>query len=416
MQGANFGLQFLTVPYLVFVLGASEYGRIGIAQAVVSWISVIVDYGFNFTATREISTSRNNPQKVNAIFWEVISIKALFTFLAFIFLLSITTFYQPLKAERNLMLLGFAMVFGQAILPDWFFQGMEDMKYISLVSSIPKALAVIGILFIIHSPSQTESAMLIISGSYIVSGLAGLVFAISVFKIYWVRPNIFNLKAQIKNGFHVFSTSVQGQIITGSSILVIGLVTDKATTGVYTAIEKLIRGILVLSQPFLKSIYPMACQKFAESWPVGLAFLAKFLKKIECLVFLLSMIFMIFGSQIVSLIYGKGYYQYGYILLGLAPWIILNINTNFLGIQYLVASGNAGAYNRSFSLACLTSLILYLALAPVFQEKGVIAAVLGGETVLLALILFHIRILNRKFKALPPINPISHTNHEQSSN
>ena len=61
-------LPFVTLPYLIKVLGFQQYGAIVLALSVIAYFQAITDYGFNLSATREIVKNRNNKNK-NRIYY-----------------------------------------------------------------------------------------------------------------------------------------------------------------------------------------------------------------------------------------------------------------------------------------------------------------------------------------------------------
>ena len=50
-QVACYIFPLLTIPYLARIIGTEGFGKIAFAAAVVSWIQIVVDWGFNYTAT-----------------------------------------------------------------------------------------------------------------------------------------------------------------------------------------------------------------------------------------------------------------------------------------------------------------------------------------------------------------------------
>jgi PST family polysaccharide transporter len=55
LQVANTLLPLITVPYVVRVIGPGNYGLIAFAQAFVTYFVLLVNYGFDLSASREVA-------------------------------------------------------------------------------------------------------------------------------------------------------------------------------------------------------------------------------------------------------------------------------------------------------------------------------------------------------------------------
>lgn len=50
-------IPLMIFPYITRVLGASAYGDFSVALVVITYIQIVVEYGFNFSGTRKLALS-----------------------------------------------------------------------------------------------------------------------------------------------------------------------------------------------------------------------------------------------------------------------------------------------------------------------------------------------------------------------
>ena len=75
VQLSNYILPLITLPYLARILGTTNFGLVVMAQATMIYLTLLTDYGFNLSATKEIAKNQNNPTIISQIFTTVMSIK-----------------------------------------------------------------------------------------------------------------------------------------------------------------------------------------------------------------------------------------------------------------------------------------------------------------------------------------------------
>ena len=86
LQGMNLLLPLITFPYLVRVLGIEKFGLIMFAQAFIVYFSMLADYGFNLSGIREVSSNRNNKNKLIKIFSSIMIARFVLVLIGLIFL------------------------------------------------------------------------------------------------------------------------------------------------------------------------------------------------------------------------------------------------------------------------------------------------------------------------------------------
>ena len=152
IQGANFILPLIILPYLVRVLGSEKYGLVMIAQSVALFLTIVVDFGFNISATKEVASIKDDKEKLSQFYWNIVFIKFVLIIVTFIILLGMTYFIDKFKLDPLVYLFSFGLVIGQAIFPTWFFQGIQKMQVITIVTVGAKLFFTLSLFFVVFGP------------------------------------------------------------------------------------------------------------------------------------------------------------------------------------------------------------------------------------------------------------------------
>lgn len=88
-------LPLITLPYVLRVLGKSNYGIIVLAISLINYFTALTDYSFRITATRDVAINKNNKRQLDLIYSNVITVRMLFCILSTIIILIIIFLYPP---------------------------------------------------------------------------------------------------------------------------------------------------------------------------------------------------------------------------------------------------------------------------------------------------------------------------------
>jgi PST family polysaccharide transporter len=256
LQGANYILPLITFPYLVRVLGVEKFGLLAFATATVTYFQILTDYGFNLSATRDISIHRENKEKVQEIFSSVMIIKFGLLILSFFLLIILILSFDKFRKDWEIFVLSFGMVVGQVLFPVWFFQGMERMKYITFLNILAKVIFTVAIFIFVREASDYLYVPLLNSLGFIIAGILGLWIVFRDFEVSFKFVGLKELKRQLKEGWYIFISEISGNIYGRGTTIILGFVSNNTVVGYYSVAERVMKAIAGLSQPFAQALYP----------------------------------------------------------------------------------------------------------------------------------------------------------------
>ena len=261
LQIFSYVLPLLTLPYLVRVLGVETFGLVAFATAFITFFNILVDYGFNLSATREVSIHRENKDKITEIYSSVLSIKFILIFVSFVILSFVVFTFEKFSSHALLYFITFISVIGQALFPIWYFQGMERMKYITIINIFSKVVFTIAIFVFVHEESDYLMVPLLTGLGILIGSLYALYIIKKDFNQSFVWQNIETMKIHFKDSSQFFLSRVSVSIYTSANAFVLGLFTNNTMVGYYSIAEKLYMAIQSLYGPITQALYPYVAKE-----------------------------------------------------------------------------------------------------------------------------------------------------------
>ena len=378
LQGVSFILPLLVIPYLIIVLGIDKFGFVSLAQAVISYFIVFTDYGFNLTATRDISINIKNQKKISSIYSSVMSAKLILGVFGFVILAIVIFSVSKLRQEWLLFFYSFSMVIGQLLFPVWFFQGIEKMKYITYLNLTSK-LIFTGLVFIlIKVPNDFIYVNVLLGAGSIISSLVSIWIIRKKFKIRFVFASISRIKFQLKEGWHVLVSSFSINVYINSNIIVLGFFTNPIILGYYSVAEKIMFAVRQLLVVFSQVIYPHIC-KLAKAGHIELiAFFKKLFIPFSLFIFVCCSMLFIFSHEIVYFLTGADVTLVSTLvkMLSFVPFIVC---LNIPAYQSLLAYNFKKSYTLVITIGSLLCIGLNVILSFFFQAIGTVIAIIITE-------------------------------------
>lgn len=352
-----FGLIFplITYPYLIRVVGKELYGVVVFAQSIMAYMVIIVNFGFNVSATKDISEYRNDPKRLSQITSTIFTLKTgLFLLLAIPYLLVI--FFLNVTEYKLVYLFSLGLCIQEIYFPTWFFQGIEQMKYITIVSFITRFFFLFLIFLLIRKSNDYIYIPLINSLGGILSSIVSFYilkfrFGIDVIKVDW---NI--LKTTFKDSIPFFYSRFINTVMDKSNAVFIGTFLGYGDVACYDLGMKIVSILRIPFTLISQVLYP----SIVISKDTGI--IKQMLKLVLAIGFLIIVIIWIMAPFIVDLLGGTSLHEAVY-LLYILVLVLPGVGMSYvLGASTLVTFGYIKEYNMSvvYGFVIYTFIILIM--------------------------------------------------------
>lgn len=216
-------IPLIIIPYLLTVVGKTNYGIYAFGYAFTFYLINIIQYGFSLSAVRTIAINRDYPEKINKIYNRIFTTQFLLTLvvLAF-FLLCINLIPIFQKNAVVFYFFGFILI-GELLFPIWFFLGMEKMRFITLINLISKSSFAVLVFLFVTEESDYIYISLYHSLGFLFAGIIAQVFIIKNFNITFRFSSLEDIKFTLKEGLSSFLTLVTPTIYSNTSTFLVGV-------------------------------------------------------------------------------------------------------------------------------------------------------------------------------------------------
>ena len=379
IQGTNFILPLIVLPYLIKVIGLEKFGLVAFAQAFMSYFIIFTDYGFNLTATREIAVNKDDKAKLSSIINNTLLTKIILCLFSFLILLLLISFSPYFSQYASLYFWSFLLVVGQVLIPAWFFQGIEQMKYLTYLNLVAKIIFTILIFILITKPGDFIYVPLFYSLGNIISGVFALGIMYKKFDVRFTYDQSFRFPEELKKGWYVFLSnfSINGYI--NSNLFILGLFANNIVLGYYSIADKILYAFRQILNVFFNATYPQACHKVLINHVELRQFFKKYFYPFLLLIFLLCLTLFLMARPITIFLAGKPVLEiiFAIRLLSFVPVITC---LNIPAFQTLLAYNFQKSYMTVLASFSILNIVLNLVLVPPFSMTGTAISVILTET------------------------------------
>ncbi len=392
LQLSNYVFPFLTIPYLSRIFSVEHYGVILYALAITAYLSLVCDYGFGMSATRAVSLHRDSQIDLARILSSVTCIK----FAIFLLLLisaSVCVMAMPHYRQHYLIyILTFFGLLYNVFSPTWLFQGLEQMRYITFLNVITRGISVAFIFTFIHH-DQDYVWLPLINLFPIILGAAYVQY-ILLYKLHlrYHCPSWTDIVEQLKQGWHIFLSTLIGSFYVTSNSFMLGLLTHNVTYVAYYAnAEKIIVALNSVYSAFFSALFPHAVKLLQEDYKQGISYIKTKLWQSTTVSLAISLVIYFLIPWFVPILFGIKYLPTIYILRILIFVPVVICISNLLVIQTVIPLNRERILPPLYAMSSLLYLVLVYFLVPKLAYVGMAISVLIVELVVVTVTYIYLK-------------------------
>lgn len=386
----------ITFPYISRVLLPEGVGLIQFFQSVINYFAMFAALGIPLYAVKEIAKVRDNVELRNQTAREILFLYLSLTLAAYSVLLLTGLSVGQFKSNLLLFLILSVHLFLDAISCEWFYQGIEDFKYITIRSLIVRLISLIALFVFVKSQSDIYIYALLLmiaeAGNYVFNFIHLRKFV----NIFSTNFHKLNMRRHLKPALEIFMLNIIISIYINLDSVMLGFLKGNSDVGYYAAATRIVRALCGFSIALGAVILPRLANYYNRHEMVLFRKLTKDSLAFTMIVLVpLSVMLIIIAPVLIPVFCGSAYYPSILTIQILAPIIIFLGISGIMGTKVLYAMDYQNIVILCTALGAISNLILNLILIPHFSYLGAAVASLVAEFfVSAAMLVYAHRLIN----------------------
>lgn len=359
---------FIVYPYISRVLGVSNIGICNFTDSVIDYFILISMMGMSTVGVREIAKCNGDKKKLDSTFSELLSLNAMLTVVALLIFVICVCLIPKLNEYKQFMYIGALKIISNFLLINWFFQGLEEFKYVTIRTILIKCLYVVCIFIFVRHISDSLTYYLLMTLTIAANAIVNIVYSRRFVKFHFT----FKIPIQsFKSCFALGVYQVLTSMYTTFNVIYLGFVCNEVEVGYYTTATKLQNIILSLYTAFSAVMLPRLSSIIAKNdISQYRELVGKSINVLFVMILPLTYFTYVFSPEIVRLISGAGYEGAALPLRIISPLLLLIGYDQILVVQVLLSLKKEKAILINSTLAAFVGLVLNVVLVSTYKSVG----------------------------------------------
>lgn len=389
----------LTYPYIVRRLGVENIGNLELANSILSVFIVIIGLGIPIYGVREVSRNKLQEERLTKVVIELIVISFFSLGIgAIIYMYMIYSNYQGLKTTLSILFLNLILT---PLGVEWFYQGMEEYKYITKRNFVFQIISLILVYLLIKNPFDYNKYLWLIVFQTTGSNILNFYNLHKYIKLNKKILKEIDIRSHLKSIIITCIMRIASTIYIYMDSIMIGKFVGYKEVGYYSIGVKLIKVFTLIGATLSSVIFPRLndYKKRGEELRIKKLYNLVF-NYIYIYSFPVMLVNILMAKKIILLFFGREYLNSVLVSQIVSPIILIMLLSNFIGVNVLFLNNEEKKMMYSIVLGASLNFILNIVLIRKYGIVGAAISTLLAET----LIFFIQYIYFRKYVKLKLLN------------
>lgn len=376
----------ITFPYAARVLLPEGIGAVNFLNSIVGYIILFTSLGIPMYAVKEVAKYQDDKRQRDKTTVEIIILSTILCLLGYVAVWLLGEFVPQIHKQSALFyILSLSIIF-TGIGVNWFYQGIEDFKFITARAIIIRTLAAAALFVFVKDSSDILIYGMIVVGSTVGNNIINFFHLRKHLNIQLVKIKDLEILRHLKPSLQVFILNLITSLYIQLNSIMLGFMSGDEAVGYFTAGTKISHVGLTIISSLGTVLLPHCSHLLKKGDLTGFnSIIRKSLNVTLALSWPMAIGLMVLAMPVTIIFCGTEFTESIPVLYLNAPVIIFISLTNVMGIQILYPKDKINIVILSVSGGAITNLVFNIFLIPQFGSIGAAIATLITEFAVLVI-------------------------------
>lgn len=229
----------ITFPYAARILLPDGIGAITFLNSIINYIILFTSLGIPMYAVKEVAKFRDDIDKRDKITIEIIILSTLLCIIGYVAVFLLAQYIPQIHKQASLFyVLSLSIVF-TSIGVNWFYQGIEDFKFITIRAIVIRSLAALSLFLFVRNESDLLIYGIITVGSTVGNNIINFFHLHKHINVRKIGFRELDIARHVKPSLQVFILNLIISLYIQLNSIMLGFISGDEAVGYFTAGTKI---------------------------------------------------------------------------------------------------------------------------------------------------------------------------------